>query len=257
MRSLVMILIFIGGSPSLLADSLPDVIDKMRSSIVGIGTVYPPRQPNVRGEFVSFYATGFVVGNGLQVITNAHVLPENTDVDNNETLAVFTGRGKNSQARSARLVIKDERTDLALLEIEGEPIPALTLGHSDTVREGMDVAFTGFPIGVILGLYPVTHTGIISAITPLARPANTAKQLTAEQLRLMRNPMTVFQMDAIAYPGNSGSPIYVPNSGVVIGVLNSVFVKKGKESMLTKPSGITYAIPAQYVITLLAEANRL
>lgn len=244
-------------APSLSADSLPDVIDKLRSSIVGIGTVYPPRQPNVRGEFVSFYATGFVVGNGLQIITNAHVLPKNTDADNNETLAVFTGRGKNSQARSARLVIKDELRDLALLEIQGEPIPAVSLGHSDTVREGMDVAFTGFPIGVVLGLYPVTHKGIISAITPLARPANTAKQLTAEQLRLMRNPTTVFQMDATAYPGNSGSPIYIPSTGVVIGVLNSVFVKKGKESMLTKPSGISYAIPSAYVSELLAEAQRL
>ena len=58
------------------AASLPDVIDQVRPSIVGIGTAYPPRQPNRKGDPVSYRGTGFVVGNGRQVITNAHVIPE-------------------------------------------------------------------------------------------------------------------------------------------------------------------------------------
>jgi S1-C subfamily serine protease len=61
----------------------------------------------------------------------------------------------------------------------------------------------------------------------------------------------VFQLDGTAYPGNSGSPVYHAETGAVIGIVNSVFVKGTKESALTQPSGITYAIPAQKLKDLL------
>ena len=65
----------------------------------------------------------------------------------------------------------------------------------------------------------------------------------------------MFQLDAIAYPGNSGSPLYDVDNGRVVGIVNSVFVKKSKESALTSPSGITYAIPAEYMTRLLKKAG--
>ena len=130
------------------------------------------------------------------------------------------------------------------------------LGDDNTVREGSPIAFTGFPIGAVLGLFPVTHTGIVSSITPVARTADAARDLSAAQLRRMRDPFDVFQLDAIAYPGNSGSPVYHPDSGQVIGVVNSVYVKESKESALERPSGITYAIPVTWVSKLLLNAGR-
>lgn len=238
-------------SPVAIADSLPDVIDKIRGSIVGVGTAYPPRQPNIKGPPSSLNATGFVVGNGLQIITNAHVIPEKLDADNNQTLAVFSGRGSAIKAHPARVVKIDEEHDLALLAIQGSPLPALVLGDSVNVKEGQEVAFTGFPIGAVLGLYPVTHRGIVSVIVPMARPANTSRTLTAIQLKHMRNSFMVFQLDATAYPGNSGSPVYEPQTGRVIGVINSVFIKESRESILQKPSGISYAIPSAHVHSLL------
>ncbi len=240
-------------SPALLADSLPDVIDKVRVSIVGVGTAYPPRQPNIKGPPSSLTATGFLVGNGMQVVTNAHVIPAKLDVDNNQTLAVFSGRGKSVRVHPARVAKIDKEHDLALLDIQGPPLPALALGDSEGVREGQEVAFTGFPIGAILGLYPVTHRGIVSVITPIARPADTSRTLTATQLERMRNPFYAFQLDATAYPGNSGSPVYEIDTGRVVGVLNSVFVKESRESILQKPSGISYAIPVSYVHALLSK----
>jgi S1-C subfamily serine protease len=242
-------------SPLLLADSLPDVIDRVRGSIVGVGTAYPARQPNMKGPPTTLRGTGFVVGNGLQIITNAHVLPEKLDSDNNQTLAVFSGRGKSVKVHPAKVQQVDEVHDLALLTIVGERLPTLTLGESAGVREGEEVAFTGFPIGAVLGLYPVTHRGIVSVITPMARPADTSRTLTAIQLERMRNPFNAFQLDAIAYPGNSGSPVYEPDSGRVIGVLNSVFVKESREAILERPSGISYAIPSVYVDKLLGETS--
>jgi len=238
-------------APAVWPASLPDVIDQIRPSIVGIGTAYPPRQPNRQGNAVSYRGTGFVVGNGRQVITNAHVIPEKLDVDHNEALAIFFGRGAKGKAMTARVVRTDKEHDLALLEIQGEALPAMELGDSDTVREGQDIAFTGFPIGMVLGLFPVTHRGVVAAITPMARPVENARTLNAAQMKRLRNLFDAFQLDATAYPGNSGSPVYEPDTGRVVGVINSVVVKESKESVLQKPSGISYAIPAKYVQKLL------
>jgi S1-C subfamily serine protease len=67
----------------------------------------------------------------------------------------------------------------------------------------------------------------------------------------MRNPFDVYQLDAIAYPGNSGSAVYRASTGEVIGVMNSVFVKESRESLLSAPSGIAYAIPVRHLRALL------
>ncbi len=237
---------------SVQSASLPDVIDRVRGGVVGVGKVYPPRQPIPKKKArLTFSGTGFVVGNGRQIITNAHVIPEQIDSDNNERLAIFSGTGHQNQAHYARVIKVDAEHDLALLAIDSPALPALQLGDSDQVREGQSVVFTGFPIGMVLGLFPVTHQGIIAAITPMARPAERAATLNAAQIRRMRNMFNAFQLDAIAYPGNSGSPVYEPETGRVIGVVNSVVVKESRESLLTRPSGISYAIPAKYVKSLL------
>jgi S1-C subfamily serine protease len=241
-------------SPSPWAASLPDIIDRIRPSVVGVGTAYPPRQPNIKGNPVEYRATGFVVGNGRQVVTNAHVIPRKLDVENNQSLVIFAGRGSDAKAHAARVVRTDEEHDLALLEVQGVTLPALALGDSDSVREGQEVAFTGFPIGMVLGLYPVTHRGIVAAITPMARPVEDARTLNAAQIKRLRNLFHAFQLDATAYPGNSGSPVFALDTGEVIGVINSVVVKESRESVLQKPSGISYAIPARHVRALLGQA---
>jgi len=230
---------------------LPDTIELVRPSVVGVGTARPAKRPGAKGPPVNFLATAFVVGNGRQVITNYHVVDRKLEADQQETLVIFVGRGQRSQMRPAKIVGTDAEHDLALLEIEGAPLPALTLAGPEPAREGQEIAFTGFPIGVVLGLYHVTHRGIISAVTPIVIPANDARSLTPEQIKRIRNPFEVYQLDATAYPGNSGSPVYEVDSGRVIGVINSVFIKETKESVLQKPSGISYAIPSRYVRLLL------
>ena len=119
-------------------------------------------------------------------------------------------------------------------------------------REGQEIFFTGYPIGAVLGPYPATHRGIISAITPIAIPQSRAGDLDARTVRrLSSGAFPVFQLDATAYPGNSGSPVYDPDTGEVLGIVNMVFVKGTKEAVLTDPSGITYAVPASYLQSLL------
>ena len=230
---------------------LPDIIDSIRPSIVGVGTTYPTRQPIGNEQRAQLLGTGFVVGDGSLIATNHHVLPELLDHENRQSLAVFAGRGRDARTRLAEVVAEDQEHDLALLRIQGDPLPALTPGNADSVREGEMMAFTGFPIGTVLGLFPVTHRGIVSSITPVARTADNAADLTPTQLRRMRNPFDVFQLDAIAYPGNSGSPVYRQSDGELIGVLNSVFIKESREAILERPSGISYAIPISWLERLL------
>ena len=227
----------------------PATIAKVKSSIVAVGTFERLRNPQF-----SFAGTGFVVGNGLTVATNEHVLAKELAAERNETLAIAVrGADGSAQVRTARKRAVDPLHDLALLEIQGVPLPALRLGNSDQVREGETYLLTGFPIGAVLGLYPVTHRAMIASLTPIAIPAARADKLDARTLRrLTTGPFVVFQLDGTAYPGNSGSPVYHPTSGDVVGIVNSALVKATRESALSAPTGITYAIPVQKLRALLA-----
>lgn len=225
---------------------LPETIERVKESVVAVGTLMPTRQP--QGKFLG---TGFAVLDGHHVLTNAHVLPEILETDKNEILAVFRRDGGRGRGHEARIVRMDKEHDVALLEIGGERLPAMKLSETRKVREGEVYAFTGFPIGPALGLNPTTHQGIISAITPITIPVNHSSQLDPSVIRVLEDPYPIYQMDAVAYPGSSGSPVYDPESGVVIAMISMVYVKDRKENMLENPSGITYAIPIAYAIKLL------
>jgi len=233
------------------AQGLPETIDDIRGSIVAVGIITPVKHKPDSKPRARYLGSGFVAGSGNLVVTSHHVISAHLSEEKGEQLAVFSGRGKSARLHTARLIRSDKERDLALLKISQPTLEPMKLHSEIWLREGEEVAFTGFPIGMVLGLYPVTHKGIISAITPAAIPADSSRNLTAERLRRLRNPYDVYQLDAVAYPGNSGSPVYKISTGEVIGVLNSVFVKGSKESVLSSPSGISYAIPVRYVHRLL------
>jgi S1-C subfamily serine protease len=114
----------------------------------------------------------------------------------------------------------------------------------------------GFPIGGALGFTPVTHRGIVAAVTMMAQQAATAQQLDARAAsRLRAGNFEVLQLDATAYPGNSGGPVFDAAGGAVIGVVNMVLVKGSRESALSQPTGISYAIPVRHLLALLADTG--
>ena len=228
-------------------------IERVKTSVVGVGTFQKTRAPAFR-----FLGTGFAVGDGATIVTNAHVLPQTVDAEKGEAIMVLIpGSNREVQLRPATRGADDPAHDLALLRIAGPALPALPIRDSEGVREGESILFTGYPIGAVLGPFPATHRGMISAITPIAIPAAHSSQLKPDLVRrLGSGSFTVFQLDATAYPGNSGSPVYDAATGEVIGVINMVFVKGTKEAALTQPSGITYAIPSRYLIELLKGGAR-
>jgi serine protease Do len=237
------------------ADRL-DTIERVKASIVAIGTFERTRAPQFQ-----FRGTGFVVGDGSLIVTNAHVLPPLLDPAKMEALAILVPGppkdGKDTvQVREAKQLAVDPGSDLAVLKLSGAPMPALKVRDDDKVRVGQEIFFTGYPIGAVLGPYPATHRGIISAVTPIAIPQARAGDLDARTVRrLTSGAFPVYQLDATAYPGNSGSPVYDPETGEVLGIVNMVFVKGTKEAVLTDPSGITYAVPASYLRSLLKNAT--
>ena len=247
----LILLALLGGCLNAYA-GLADTIERIKPAIVAVGTYESTRRPPAQ-----FRGTGFAVGDGTRIITNAHVLPQTVNSARREYLAVFQRSGERLVTRRAQRLALDKQHDLVVLGIKGPRFPPLTLATTEHVREGEHYAFTGFPIGAVLGLYPVTHRGIISAITPIVIPVDNSRQLNATMIQSLRSPFRVYQLDATAYPGNSGSPLYDPQRGVVVGIINMVFVKATKEAALAtaieQPSGISYAIPAHYIHELLED----
>ncbi|MBA2689536.1 MAG: trypsin-like peptidase domain-containing protein [Burkholderiales bacterium] len=230
-----------------LAAELPETIRAIKPSVVGVGSYSKTRSPPL-----VFFGTGFAVGDGLTIVTNAHVVPAVFDETRKENLLVLIGRGSDYEQREARVLVSDRGRDLALLRIDGPPLPALKIGDSLLAREGQSLAFTGYPLAMALGLHAATHRATLAAITPIVGPPPNVRQLNAATVaRVREGPFTIFQLDGTAYPGNSGSPLYDVETGDVLGIINMVFVKSTKETAITNPSGISYAIPSQYIKALL------
>lgn len=240
----------LGIAPLAVGAALEDVIAAAKPSVVAVGTFKPTDNPRFR-----FRGSGFVVAAGNLVITNAHVLPEVIPAGGTEgTLAVVVPGASDdaSRLRAAKLLGQDRAHDMALLQIDGAPLPPLALGADAPVREGRAVAIIGFPIGGALGFTPVTHRGIVASVTAIALPAPSAGALNAQAVRQLRSgAFDIYQLDATAYPGNSGGPVLDAETGEVIAVINMVLVKGSKETALQFPTGISYAVPVRFVNQLL------
>jgi serine protease Do len=227
---------------------LVDIVASARKSVAAVGTYNELDNPRF-----GFRGSGFVVGDGNLLVTNAHVLPEFPVVDRKTTLVVqFSIRPGELETRPADIEQTDIAHDLAVLRFQGTPMPPLRIADDKDIREGTSVAFIGYPIGGVLGFRPVTHRGIISSIAAAALPSPSSSRLNERAVRRLREgTFDVYQLDATAYPGNSGGPLLLLETGEVVGVVNMGLVKGTRESALSQPTGISYAIPAHFVDDLL------
>ena len=233
-----------GESASTEEDRLSDLIKRIKPSIVAVGTYYFNDVPKA-----AYLGTGFVIDNGKRLVTNYHVVLPILEKKKTAYLRIFHVNFPDTGIK-AEIAAVDEFHDLAILEHESDPLPALTLGESSSVKEGYGVIFTGYPVGLVFGLNPTTHSGIVSGIAPLIKPSPSARIIDGDLIRHLNTPYNILQIDASALPGNSGSPVILRSSGQVVGVINMVFVKGKKEHALSEPTGITYAIPSDFIKAL-------
>jgi Do/DeqQ family serine protease len=167
--------------------------------------------------------SGVMVDASGLIITNNHVIEGASEVK--ISLA-------DKREFEAEIVLKDSRTDLAVLRVKDgrERFPALELGNSDELQVGDVVLAIGNPFGV----GQTVTQGIVSAL------ARTQLGITDYQFFI--------QTDAAINPGNSGGPL-VDMAGRVIGINTAIYSRSGGSQ------GIGFAIPANMVRVVVASAK--
>jgi serine protease Do len=165
--------------------------------------------------------TGFIIREDGLIVTNNHVIQGADEID-----VQLAGETKN--LHRAKVIGSDERTDIALIKIEGKSFPKLAMGSSSDTQVGEWVAAFGNPYGQ-------GHTmtkGIISA-----------KGRDISEI----NRFPLLQTDAPINPGNSGGPL-VNLRGQVIGVNSAID---------PRAQGIGFAIPIDEVKAILPQLEKL
>ena len=167
--------------------------------------------------------SGVIVDQSGLVVTNYHV------IDGADEVKVSLADKREFEAE---IVLKDQRTDLAVLRIKdrNERFQALELGNSDDLQVGDVVLAIGNPFGVG---QTVTH-GIVSAL------ARTQVGITDYQFFI--------QTDAAINPGNSGGAL-VDMAGKLAGINTAIFSRSGGSQ------GIGFAIPVNMVRVVVASAR--
>jgi serine protease Do len=233
-----------------LGAGVTGLIASAKGSVCAVGTYSPLDSPRF-----GFRGSGFFVGDGSRVATCWHVLPEtrNEERSTRSSLAIqLTAADGSLEVREAELIASQRQHDLAVLSIKGpagRPLPV----SRQPPAEGADFVLIGFPIGGVLGFRQVAHRGMVASIVASALPTATSRQLTEGAVsRLRDGSFELLQLDATAYPGNSGGPVLDTATGEVLGVVNMVLLKGQRESALSQPTGISYAVPARYLVDMLA-----
>jgi serine protease Do len=148
--------------------------------------------------------TGFLISKDGYIITNNHVVQGATSL----RVQLFDKR-----QFDAKVVGRDPETDVAVIKIDADNLPALSLGNSDSVRVGEWVLAVGNPLAFT---FSVT-AGIVSAKGRLLDGLPIESQYTI---------MDFIQTDAVINPGNSGGPL-VNIRGQVVGVNSAIASENG------------------------------
>jgi serine protease Do len=165
-----------------------------------------PRQPREqRGG-----GSGFFINSNGFIVTNNHVVEKAREI---------TATLKDGRELKATVVGRDERTDLAVLKVEGSNFPFVEFAPEARVRVGDWVVAIGNPFG----LGGTATAGIVSAL--------------GRDIRGEGNIADFMQIDAPINPGNSGGPTFDMN-GRVIGINTAIFSRSGGNV------GIGFAVPA-------------
>ncbi|MCR9215250.1 MAG: Do family serine endopeptidase [Proteobacteria bacterium] len=181
------------------------------------GRNFGPQQN--RPQIQNSLGSGVIVDGSGIIVTNFHVVGDADEI----TVAL-----QDRREFDAKLIVEDERTDLAILKIdvEGEPLPFLEFTDSDTLEIGDLVVAIGNPFGV----GQTVTSGIVSALDRSAAVSNDIQSF--------------IQTDAAINPGNSGGALLTMD-GKLAGINSAIFSKSGGSL------GIGFAIPANMVKAVL------
>jgi Do/DeqQ family serine protease len=155
------------------------------------------------------------LGSGVIVSTSGYVLTNHHVVEAADEIEVALADGKKLLAK---VVGNDPETDLAVLRLDADNLPAITFGSSDALRVGDVVLAIGNPFGV----GQTVTSGIVSALGRTGLGINTFENF--------------IQTDAAINPGNSGGAL-IDAGGNLVGINTAIFSRSGGSM------GIGFAIP--------------
>jgi serine protease Do len=192
--------------------------------VTGLTTV---EDPNTRQT--NYIAKEQELGSGIIVDPTGYILTNNHVVEHASSISVLVYRRRNkpdigledAEHFPATLVGRDSLTDLALLKVTADGLPALPLADSDKVHVGQLALAFGSP----LGLDNTVTLGVISS---------TQRQLNGAA------PVVYLQTDAAINPGNSGGPL-VDIEGEVIGMNTMIASQSGGSE------GVGFSIPSNTI----------
>lgn len=226
------------GSLSLqaVAKDLPDfteLVEKQGAAVVNVSTTQINRAPQMfqgapnlpeNDPFYEFFrrfapqmpreqesqslGSGFIISADGFILTNAHV------VDRAEKITV---RLNDKREYKAKVIGADKRTDVALLKIEANGLPKVTLGEPGLLKVGEWVLAIGSPFGFDSSV----TAGIVSA---------KGRSLPQE------NFVPFIQTDVAINPGNSGGPLF-NMKGEVVGINSQIYSRSGGYM------GLSFSIP--------------
>jgi serine protease Do len=213
--------------------SFAEVVRKTAPAVVNIYTKRKARNPFADDPFFRRFfnaprggrvqtslGSGVIVRGDGVIVTNNHVV-----AGADEIVVALADR----REFEARVILADERTDLAVLRVNARSLPALRFHDSDDAEVGDIVLAIGNPFGV----GQTVTSGIISAL------ARTRVGISDHQFFI--------QTDAAINPGNSGGAL-VTIGGNLIGINSAIFSRSGGNI------GIGFAIPANMVKTVVDTA---
>ncbi len=204
------------GAPSTGANAEPvvAVVQDLLPSVVTVINKLSNGQPQSSGSgFIVDASRGFIV-------TNNHVVENVRDADPG---AAFDVVFSDNRKLDAKLVGRDQLTDLAVLQVSAQNLKAATLGDSDAVPVGSTVVAIGSPLGEFQN---TVTAGIVSA---KGRRVAESQSVFLEDL---------VQTDAAINEGNSGGPLIWAATHQVIGVNTLV---------ASNASGLGFAISSNTV----------
>ncbi|MCE3605316.1 DegQ family serine endoprotease [Massilia sp. P8910] len=185
----------------------------------GRRTPQPPQPPSQEDEVQRGVGSGFLMSADGYVLTNAHVV-DGAD----EVLVTLTDR----REFKAKVLGSDKRSDVALLKLDAQQLPSLTIGDSGKIRVGEWVIAIGSPFN----LNNTVTAGIISA----------KSRDTGDYLPLI-------QSDVAVNPGNSGGPL-INMRGEVIGINSQIATLSGGYN------GISFAVPIDEVMRVAEQLKK-
>ncbi len=214
-----------GGAPGAApAGSFAAAAKAASAAVVSINTSKAAaRNPNMDDPWFKFFfgdqgrqnEPQVGLGSGVIVSPNGYILTNNHVVEGADDIEVILN---DTRKAKAKIIGTDPETDLAILKIELDKLPAIVLGSSDTLQVGDAVLAIGNPFGV----GQTVTSGIISALGRNQLGINTFENF--------------IQTDAAINPGNSGGAL-VDTQGRLLGINTAIYSRSGGSM------GIGFAIP--------------